>query len=354
MKLCLVIPSLENGGAERVMSELSDVFVNNNHEVHLILTAKSTCFYNINPKIIIHNIYHNRNNRLAELLGYIAKPIRIRQLIKKNRPDIVLSFMIKNNLLILFSTLYLGVDVYISDRANPRRVYSKQIDFLRKIAYRYATGIIAQTNMAKEILNKIIDNKNIKVIPNPVKNIKLYPNVERQKIIINVGRLIPEKGHLYLLDAFYKIDNKEWKLVILGDGPLKQEIIRHAENLGIINQLILPGAVRNVDKWLASASIFAFTSISEGFPNALAEAMAAGLPCVSFDCDSGPRDLIKDAENGFLVDLYDTTSMAVKLNQLITNTELRNNISVEAKEISQKLNRETIANNYISFFEHKM
>ena len=161
--------------------------------------------------------------------------------------------------------------------------------------------------------------------------------------------MVTEKGQKYLIESFSKINHLDWTLVILGDGPLRNELESQIELLNLKERVILLGTVNNVDEWLARASIFAFSSISEGFPNSLSEAMSAGLPCVSFDCDAGPRDLIIDGLNGFLVPLKDVFEFSKKINQLILNPDLRLSIGQEASSIGTRLDSTKIAHEYLRF-----
>jgi len=152
-----------------------------------------------------------------------------------------------------------------------------------------------------------------------------------------------------LLEAFAIINPKDWRLIILGDGPLRKDLENMAKKLGIQDKVQFMGTVINVDVWLNKASIFAFPSLWEGFPNALAEAMAAGLPVVSFDCPTGPSDLIKNGENGYLIDMKDTNNFAKKLKLLIENEDLRVQLSKEAIHVASELNSEKISNLYLNF-----
>lgn len=160
---------------------------------------------------------------------------------------------------------------------------------------------------------------------------------------------MPEKGHKYLIKAFSLIEDQSWKLVILGDGPLKLNLEKQAQSLGIEDRLIMPGSVPNVDEWLARSSIFAFSSVSEGFPNALAEAMAARLPAVSFDCNAGPRDIIVHNDNGLLIKEKDVVEFTTALDLLMDDKELRERLGENALQIKEKLSVEDIAKRYFEF-----
>lgn len=351
MKIFLIIPTLQQGGAERVMSELASKFSNLGYKVHLVLLANSVDFYTVNSNVLIQRLGFINHGSLKKIIAEYQTFLKLRKLLKTEKPDAVLSFMEKYNVFTILSSRFLNLKVFVSDRSNPNKKFPKHIALLKKITYRYATGIVAQTSLAKNILEKTTKNNNIKVIPNPVKQVKLYPEIKREKIVLNVGRLIPEKGQKFLLEAFSKLNLTDWKLVILGDGPLRTDLEMLAKDFEIQDNLYMPGAVNNVDKWLAKASIFAFPSVSEGFPNALVEAMAAGLPCVSFDCDAGPRDIIKNGENGFLIPLKRTEKFSKKIHFLIEHPELRLYMGKKASAIKNELEISKIAKEYLSFFD---
>ncbi len=349
MKLILVIPTMQQGGAERVMSELANAWSSQLHEVHLVLLAKSENFYTINDNVIIHNLDFSHSGLFSKIISELNVFFTLRKILKQQQPNFVLSFMSKYNILTIFAASYLNVKVIVSDRSNPKIQLPFLVSFLRKATYKFADGIIAQTSLAKIILEKETGNRNIKVIQNPIKDILINENIKREKIILSVGRLVEEKGQKYLLEAFSKIKNTDWKVVILGDGPLLHPLKNQIEALGLKDKVIMPGAVNEIDNWLAKSSIFAFPSVSEGFPNALVEAMAAGLPCVSFDCDAGPRDIILDGKNGYLVPLKNIDIFVSRIEVLINNEELRSQLSIEAAMIANILSIEKIANDYLIF-----
>lgn len=354
MNFFLVIPTIQQGGAERVISELANNFSKYPSViVHLILLANSNDFYEVDERVIVHRLGFENTDRIGKVKSEIATFIKMRSLLKTYKPIAVLSFMEKYNVFTLLAGSFLGLEIFVSDRSNPLNSSPFIVNLLRRLTYKHASGIIAQTNLAKDILWKKTGNTNIKVIPNPVKRVQLFPEVSREKIIINIGRMVPEKGQLYLLQAFAKLDIEDWKLVILGDGPLRDDLEKQVIELGLTDKVIMPGAVNDIDEWLAKSSIFAFPSISEGFPNALVEAMAAGLPCVSFDCDAGPRDIISNEVNGLLVEKGNIKELVDNLNMLITDIELAKELATNALLVRDQYHMQSIGNKYLDFLLKK-
>lgn len=350
MRVFLIIPTLKQGGAERVISILANNFSQLEYEVHLILLAQTEDFYSINEEVIIHRLGFQNRNVFQKKISELNTFIKLRKLMKQHRPETILSFMDKYNVLTILSSSFLNLKVFVSDRSNPKKKIDPALQYLKNLTYKYATGIVAQTFLAQETLFSSTKNSNIKVIPNPLKEIKVFPEIIKENIILNIGRLTEEKGQKYLIEAFSKLDKPNWKLVILGDGELRQDLETQILELNLNDKVVLAGSVKNVDEYFARASIFAFSSVSEGFPNALVEAMASGLPCVSFDCDAGPRDIIRDKENGFLIGLRDVNAMASTLNFLCDNAELRKKMGDKASNIIYELKSSKITQEYLDFF----
>ncbi len=353
MKIMLVIPTIAQGGAERVMSELANIWASQDYEVHLVLLADAEQFYALEKSVIVHNLgFPLHQNKFIRLFSLAKTFFKLRRLISQQESDFVLSFMNKYNVFTLLSTFGLKKKIIVSERDSPTEKLHFITNFLRKYTYGLAHGIITQTQLSKKFIEDETGNKNVISIPNPLKSISDDNEVNKEKIILNVGRLVTKKGQDYLLEAFYKLNLDDWKLVLLGDGHLKQKLEKKVQKLGIEEKVIMPGAVKNVDKWLLKSSIFAFPSLLEGFPNALAEAMAAGLPCVSFNCDTGPSDLIEDGINGYLVNTGDIDTFTTRLYELATNVKLRDQLALEAKKVAFKLDRKKIANDYYEFCIH--
>jgi GalNAc-alpha-(1->4)-GalNAc-alpha-(1->3)-diNAcBac-PP-undecaprenol alpha-1,4-N-acetyl-D-galactosaminyltransferase len=350
-KMILVIPTLKQGGAERVMSELANEWANNGNKVLLVLLVKSNIFYKLDSKVELVNLGLdiNNTNRISKAINSFRIFLTLRKFIRRNNPDFVLSFIEKYNIFTLFSAAFLNVNTFVSDRNNPKIIISKKMELLKKLFYNNAKGIIAQTSLSKEILCTKTNHDNIRVIPNPVRYIDNTLKIKKEKIILNVGRLVPEKGQHYLIEMMSHLKNDEWKLIILGDGPLREKLQIQIDKLDLNNKVILMGSVSNVDEWYIKSSIFAFSSVSEGFPNALVEAMVSGLPSVSFDCDAGPRDILANNINGFLIPLYDVDMFKNVLQKLMDNVDLRNEIGLEAFKVSERLNIRKVAQEYLDF-----
>lgn len=349
MKVLMIIPSLGAGGAERVLSGLANDWAEKKKcTLEIILFTDVKDFYVINHNIKVHrfNYKSHSSNKIFDLLKLILK---VRKKIMDINPDVCLSFLRESNILVLLSCLGLNKKIFLSERDSPETYVPTHYRILRKNLYPLATGIIAQTHDYKIFINNELNSNKSIVIPNPVRDIDTS-GIKKQKIILNVGRLVPEKGHKYLLEAFALCENKsEWKLVLVGDGVLRKDLEERVKVLKISHQVEFIGRSNKVDEWLAKSSIFAFSSISEGFPNALAEAMSASLPCVSFDCVTGPRDLISNKKNGFLVDIKNVNKFSKYLDILMKDEELRLMIGAEAKRTTKKLDFNKISNRYFEY-----
>jgi len=354
-KLCLVIPSLQAGGMERVMSELAHYFAAREEvEVHLVLYGISReIFYPVPDNILVSVPRFRFNNRWR--LWYTVKTMFfLRATIKKIKPDSILSFGEYWNNFVLLSLLGLKYPVFVSDRSQPDKSLGWFHDTLRHLIYPTARGIICQTERAKEIFLSRKKHSNIAVIGNPIKDLKpISETTQREKNVLMVGRLIKSKHQDKLIEMFAKVGLPDWKLIIVGYDHLKQHnMIRLKElaiKLGIEQRVIFLGKQENVEEIYYKSSIFAFTSSSEGFPNAIGEAMSAGLPVVAFDCVAGPSEMITDGHNGFLIPLFDFRQFEERLAALMNDESLRAKLGSNAKESIKKYSSETICKAFYKF-----
>ncbi len=354
-KICLVIPSLQAGGMERVMSELAWYFSTlKNIELHLILYGISReIFFSIPENINLHKPLFNYNRRrrffyIIRILFFLRKTVR------EINPDSILSFGEYWNNLVLLSTLWLHNPIYVSDRGQPGKSLGRFHDALRKSLYKRAGGVILQSEKARDIFIKEIKNANVAVIGNPIREIlNAGSRSRREKMVLMVGRLIDSKHQDMLIEMFAKVSSGDWKLLIVGYDHLKQQHLERlkglARELDIEQRVIFTGKQENIEDIYLNSSIFAFTSSSEGFPNAIGEAMSAGLPVVAFDCIAGPAEMIQDGHNGFLVPLFDREQFCNKLRLLIGDEKLREQLGNNAREDIKDFAVGAIGQKYLTF-----
>jgi GalNAc-alpha-(1->4)-GalNAc-alpha-(1->3)-diNAcBac-PP-undecaprenol alpha-1,4-N-acetyl-D-galactosaminyltransferase len=352
-RVCFVIHSLLAGGMERVMSEIINYFSQTKkYQVHLVLYGiKREIFYTIAEDIIVHkpNFEFDNSKRTLSTL----KTIRfLRKKIKEINPIFVLSFGERWNSLVLLSLLGTSIPVFVSDRSQPDKSLGVKDDFLRKLLYPKAKGIIVQTKKALEIYQRMYNHRNFKVIGNPIRPIS-ETEIEKENYILMVGRYIKSKQQNKLIEIFSKLNAPNWKLVLLGYDHLKQNNQSEWEKLGtdlnVSDRVLFTGKQDDVEYYYGISKIFAFTSISEGFPNVIGEAMSAGLPVVSYDCIAGPSDLISDNVNGFLIPINEDNLFVEKLQCLIDNPDIRNLFGERAKKSIQQFELNYICKQFEEF-----
>lgn len=341
-KLCLLISTMGPGGMQKAMSVLAGYFAGRQDvETHLVLYGIShEVFFKLPENIKLHTPEFVFDNK-QRFLSTIKTLLFLRRKIRELNPATVLSYGEYWNSFVLISLFGLKVPVYVSDRCQPDKSLGTLHNFLRKVLYPKAAGIITQTSQAKDIYSGLVSNPNITVIGNPIQPLTFVKDFrEREKIVLTVGRLIASKHHDMLIDIFLSIHQPEWKLVIVGGdisyANRQKELQQKIDALNAGDRVILAGNVSNVRDYYLNSRIFAFTSSSEGFPNVIGEAMAAGLPIVAFDCIAGPSDMIEDGKNGFLIPLFDKQVFAEKLSVIMSDESLQLSMGKASEELIRK------------------
>ena len=329
-KIAFLINSLSSGGAERVVTTLANSLVNN-YDVSIITFISLPSFYYLDSRIKIISCFNEikpSSNPVAALKSNYSLLKRIHRIINENKIELLIGFMTTANVLATIIGKINRIPIIISERTNPyHQKISKLWSFLRFISYRFSNILVVQTKTIKEFfLNKLEENK-IRILPNPISsaltnNRTVAQNSERKNIILSVGRLTSLKAHAILIRAFALTEYDNWELWIAGDGPESKNLESLIKELNLDRHVKLLGLVKDIHQLYNSAKIFAFSSTYEGFPNALIEAMHFGLACVSTDCPTGPSELIKDTENGYLVPVNDFNEMGSKLTTLMSAPSL--------------------------------
>lgn len=354
-KLCLVIHSLQAGGMERVMSELARYFASKEElELHLILYGISReIFYELPENITVHKPAFGFDNR-RRFISTIRTIFFLRRSISRINPESVLSFGEYWNNLVLLATRGLKPAVYVSDRSQPDKSLGRLQDSLRRWLYPLASGVVLQTEKAREIYLRNNRSRNIAVIGNPVRAISAgNKEIKREKTVLMVGRLIRSKNQDQLIEIFARAASPDWKLVLVGYDHLKQNNLERLKKLAgelqVEERVVFAGKQDQIDSFYLSSSIFAFTSSSEGFPNVIGEAMSAGLPVIAYDCTAGPSEMIIDGHNGYLVPLFDKDKFAARLGRLMSDEDLRLLMGSNARESIRRFSREHICESFYSF-----
>jgi glycosyltransferase involved in cell wall biosynthesis len=296
-------------------------------------------------------------NPLLAIKNNVKRLVKLRYEIKRDKSSVVISFIDKINVLTLLATRRLNVKVIISERTHPAyhnigRIWSR----LRRICYPWADMIVGQSAGACAWLANNIGKVSLVVIPNPVYNpdeisdggkmLQEIPNKSdtTMQTVVAMGRLSPEKGFDMLLRSFARIPKAQptWSLVIFGEGDERSSLARLARQLGIADRVFFPGLVQNPMQLMGQADLFVLSSRFEGFPNVLLEAMASGLPVISFDCPIGPREIIRDGIDGVLVPPENIDALAEAMNNLMDNATERTRLAARATEITGRFALEKI------------
>lgn len=359
-RILFIVSSMQYGGAERVVSILSEEFAKAGHTVDILVTSgKRGSAYPLPDAVSLY--YGEKDVTNKEGVGFMWRTIRnIRKHIKDSKPDVVLAFMTWQIIYTVFAAKGLKVPIIISERNDPATIDGKKgnkwLFRLRDYCYGKADGAVFQTKGASEFFPYSIRKKSC-VIMNPL-DVDALPKYftarERDNRIVTVGRLSKQKNQGMLLKAFEKI-NKAFpkvRLCIYGDGEEKEALIALAETLGIREKVDFEGNVSDIQQKIMTASVFAFSSDYEGLPNALIEAMAVGLPCVSTDCaPGGAAALIRDGENGRLVPCGDADAMAEALTQILSDKRRADYMGNEAWKIRWTLRSDKIASEWLRFID---
>jgi GalNAc-alpha-(1->4)-GalNAc-alpha-(1->3)-diNAcBac-PP-undecaprenol alpha-1,4-N-acetyl-D-galactosaminyltransferase len=370
MRATLVISSMRGGGSERVVSHMANYWAGKGWAITIVTVShgpEPSC-YQLDPRVTHHDVRFSRarpqpipnaralsalkgifddcsapeRRRLLLELGLV---VALRQAIVASRPHVVISFIHATNVRTLLATRGLGLPVIVSERNDPYRdSLTEGMARLRRRMYANAAYMVAQTeDIAGFFVGDVGDRA--RVIHNPVLRPTTHvaqdampADVDAGRRLVGMGRLVDEKGFVLLLRAFAMVAGKHpsWSLHIWGEGPQRQILERLASNLSLSGRVSLPGFTRRPLEALTHADLFALSSLSEGFPNALCEAMACGLPAVSFNCSSGIREIIRNGVDGVIVPEADVPALAAALDRLMSSEEYRRRLAMRAGEVVER------------------
>ncbi len=330
------------------MSILAEHWVEHGHEVSLAtFDPPDTDFFELDPRVRRYVMGATRDGAIAWLAANRSRVLNLRAAIRETRPHVVLSFLYTMNLMAIMASRGLAPTI-VAERTDPRysRIERWQAA-LRRLLYPAAAAIVVQTDAVRDGWGKpIARGAPVFSIPNPVRSpapSEWDGPALSGRVVAAVGRLDHQKGFEVLIDAFARsaTGRPEWSLVMLGSGPDRDALVAQISRLGLSERILLPG-IGDSAALFARAEVFATATRLEGFPNALLEAMASGLPVVATDCPSGPAEIVREGVDGYLVPVDDRDALADALNQLLQNSDLRRKYGARAREVLERFSIEKV------------
>ena len=349
MRLLLFINSLRSGGAERVMAKLANYWVSQGHEVLLVtLNPIAADHYELEEKVERCSLQAGEvsANLFVAVKANITRVWRLRRCIIDWQPACVVAFMSTANMLAHLACLRTAVPVVMSERSHPPNFPMKPPrPWLQQKIYPRAASLVVLTQASAQWCRAQLGCENIAIIPNavslplnatePHKHPDHFVSGE-SLLVLSVGRLDAGKQMAHVIKAFdvarRNLDANS-HLVIVGRGPLREELQQLTAELNLTEAVSFVTTVGNMQDWYERAEIYISASRLEGYPNVLLEAMACGCATIAYDCPTGPSEILVDGKNGFLVPLNDENQLAERLSMVLQDNTLRARLAADAREV---------------------
>lgn len=354
MKLLFFIDSLRCGGAQRVCATLCNHWAERGWDVTLATfdDGATPPFFPLVPGVRHVSLALTPRPRgvVRSVINNLRRVQRLRRFVARERPDCIVSFIDGTNVLALLAARGTGIPVVVSERTDPaRHAIPRPWRILRRTTYPWARTIVLQTRAAAAYFPASWASR-IAVVPNPVPRVAPLASTHGapdggMHRILGLGRLEKVKGFDLLIRAFATIASTrpEWELTIFGDGPERDSLAAEIARSGLETRISLPGTAVDAIGALRRADLFVLSSRYEGFPNALCEAMACGVPVVAFDCPSGTAEIVRDGVDGLLVPAEDEGALSGAMARLIADPDARRRMGRRATEVSDRFSVERIA-----------
>lgn len=345
------------GGAEQSLCVMANTWAEEGIEVEIIRleTTSDAPYYELDKRILLRDLQcvSGEGGALQQLKQLSAALRGIRREVKRSEPDIIVSFLDWVNIVSIFAIRGLDIPIVFSERVDPRYAPTKRFwKFLRPLAYRLGDALVVLSAGCLEAFPESIRQK-AAVIPNPIPETTEVFNIEKRQRIIGMGRLVPQKGFDLLIEAFVHVAAKfpEWQLVIYGEGEQRAKLEGMIEKEALQGRVQLPGVTREPRRELSESSIFVLSSRFEGFGRVLAEAMACGLAVISFDCPSGPSEILRSGKDGVLIENISSQDLAQELERLMEDSARREELGSRARERSQAFHPRRVAKEWLQLIE---
>jgi len=353
MNITCVIHSLDGGGAERVMAGLASRLRSRGHGVTLItLDDGREDRHTVDPAVrrVLLDVAATSRSTFSAIANNLSRINALRAAIRQSKPDVVLSFCDSTNVLVMIATRGLGIRTIVSERSDPKmQTMREPWSMMRRRLYRRAEAVVVLTRDAAKTVAPWCRNDPIVIpsavdVPPPSDG---TPRNVQSKTILGVGRLEHEKGFDRLVDAFATLasDHPQWNLRIVGEGSLREKLQQQIVAHGIQERVTMPGWVRPIWPEYRHADMFILPSRYEGFPSALLEAMAVGVAVIAVDCESGPREIIRHDQNGWLVP-EDPEALAAAMRKLMIDDTNRQRLGASARDVTDRFGWDAMVDAY--------
>jgi len=362
-----VATSLLPGGTERIISLMTDYWLKKDWDLTIVTSFESPegPFFPLQPGIkltCMHESSHPYSGPVFALSRHLREIWKLRRAVIQSAPHCILAFGYIHAVRSILATAGLGIPVVVSEQDDPSRLghvkNGKIWGVLRSLCYGISDAVVVLTQAGKDFLGPRIGSK-VRVIPNPVSPDPDTParsDTPRmdlpEKTIASMGRFTKEKRFDLLLRAFAEVvKHRDCRLVLVGDGPLRTELTRLKDELGLTHRVDLPGFVKNPWQFLKNAYAFVLSSEIEAFGLVIVESMAHGVPVISFDCPNGPREIIREGIDGILVPPLDVEALAQAMEALLNDESKRNVFSTRCIEVRERFRLETIMEAWTEILE---
>ena len=341
------------GGAEKVITNLANwLSEKTDNSIFLVSVEGHGKPYKINNKVTYDSFSLNKNTNKLNVHLQILKNTKLA--INKYKPDAVISFYVYPMFFAQIISLFKNIKFFYSERNDPRLEYGLIARVMRWFVMKRTDGIVFQTNEAMNYFPEYVKNKST-VIHNPVSvDENKYPlPTKTDNRIVSVGRLVSQKNHKLLINAFNLIKDlyPETTLEIYGDGVLRNELQEYINKLNLDNRVFLKHSRPDVLDCIYGARLFVLPSLYEGMPNTLMEAMALGIPVISSDCPcGGPRELIEEGKNGYLFKNNNLDDLVHKM-KMVLGSEYPKEMCEESKNICLTHSNDYIFKKWVEFLK---
>lgn len=329
----------KGGGAERVALHLISFWVSQGRTIRLITTTGSDEDFYAMPKgverITLPAIRAAPGSRGATLVINIWRTLALRAVLKAVPSPVIISFLTVPNIRTIVASFGLGKRVVVSERNDTSRQRHHWLwTSLRRSCYRFADVVTANSSVALDAMARYVDSTKLALVPNPVIVPAESAHPGSSQMVLTVGRLSAPKNQQFLIAAFAGTggDRGEWSLEICGGGPEEAYLHGVIQELGLESKVVLHGQVVRPDPYYQAAGMFVLTSIYEGTPNVLLEAMAYGLPCIVPDNLTGALAYIDEGVTGLVYDHGDGSDLTRKMSVLMGDPEMRAKLGAAARE----------------------